>query len=310
MELLAVRLLEDLVNLLKLQWRKVVGAVLYYYLSFGVAAVVFLVSIYLTLPILRDAGMPGGSNIPYNISIGGNVHWSFSLHWTLPLLGASLASFGIALSKRIEFRLLQVGHDAVLSSAEGLLFDIDLRPRERRRLEQIAQATGMALRQLALFGLQALKILFTAALLLLLEPIILAVTAIVAVVLSFVFRGAIWPKKNAAESQTNMRITINHRLSLSDSQRVFSSLMPLTALLVLAGSRLTELFSFDLADFLFLCMLVSVLGNALGSLFQSVLRLTRRSTLQQQALLALCGEESEKVYSLLMGEQPSDAQDI
>ena len=66
-------MLEDLVYLLKLQWRKVVGAVLYYYLSFGVAAVVFLVSIYLTLPILRDAGMPGGSNIPYNISIGGQL---------------------------------------------------------------------------------------------------------------------------------------------------------------------------------------------------------------------------------------------
>ena len=305
-----MRLLEDAVNLLKLQPRRVVGAVLYYYLAYGGAAVLFLVSVYLTLPILRDAVLPGGSSISYSISVGGKTYWSFSLHWTLPLLGASLASFGIALSKRIEYRLLQVGHDAVLSSAEGLLFDIDLRPRERRRLEQIAQATGMALRQLALFGLQALKMLFTAALLLLLEPIILAVTAIVAMVLSFVFRGAIWPKKNAAESQTNMRIIINHRLRLSDSQRVFSSLMPLTALLVLAGSRLTELFSFDLADFLFLCMLVSVLGNALGSLFQSVLRLKRRSTLQQQALLALCGEEREKVYSLLMGEQPSEAQDI
>lgn len=304
MEPAAVGLWEDACNVVRLDRRSAIMASLRYYLSYGASAFAFLAAIYLVLPLLRDAGARGGLMVPYELSVPGGRELVFSLPWAVPLLAAVLASWCLALSKRVEYRLWWAGHDAVFSATSLLLAGDDLGAREHRRLEAMARATGMALRQLALSGLELLQLLVAAGLLLVLEPLALLFATVVAAVLAGVFRSAIWPREGGGEEvpEEGLQRLIGHRLRMSNAQKVFATLMPITALLMLASSRMTDLFSFDLAGLLFLCLLVSALGTALGGLMQHLLRFQRRSALQQEMLSALCAGDRDRLQALLAGE--------
>jgi len=149
--------------------------------------------------------------------------------------------------------------------------------------------------------------------LLLLEPTALGFAAVVAIVLMLSFRRAIWPTQQIEldAQQEGLAPLIDHRLRLVNARQVFSALMPLTVLLLLAASLTMDLFSFDLARLLF-TVLISILGSSLGSLLQNLLRLRRQSVFQQKGVAALRWGDRSALESLLSddaarGEYDDDA---
>ncbi|HKK23119.1 MAG TPA: hypothetical protein VJ947_05485 [Pseudohaliea sp.] len=299
-----MELWEDVGNVLSLDRRGAIAASLRYYLAYSASALVLLAAIYLTLPLLRDAGTRGAMMIAYELTIPGGMEVAFSLPWAVPLLAAILASWCLALSKRVEYRLWRVGHNAVQASAGVLFADVELRTRERRRLDALARATGVALRQVALLGMELLQFLVAAVLLLVLEPFALPLALCLAALLAVLFRSAIWPLEagDEAMAEGSLEPLIGHRLRMSNALRVFGTLMPMTALLLLVGSRVMDVFSFDLAGLLFLCLLVSALGTAIGGFVQHLLRFRRRSSFQRDMLAALRIGDRPGLHALLAGE--------
>ncbi|GEM_PF-1606350 len=102
----------DARNVLSLDRRAAGRACLHYYLASGTAGMMLLTSVFLLLPILRDAGSRGGSLVHYALPLPTGEALNLSLHWAAPFALLMLASWGLALSKRVEYQLWHTGYAA------------------------------------------------------------------------------------------------------------------------------------------------------------------------------------------------------
>lgn len=139
---------------LSLDRRAAGQACLRYYLASGTTGIMPLTSVFLLLPILRDAGSRGGLFVHYVLPLPTGEALNLSLHWAAPSALLMLASWSLALSKRVEYQLWHTGYAAARSRSAALLPVAPPRARAVKRLDGLARATGMALRLLVLFGFE------------------------------------------------------------------------------------------------------------------------------------------------------------
>jgi len=296
-------LLNDAKHLLMLDARAAVRVSLRHYLAYTASALLFLIAIYLTLPLLREAGSRGPIMVSYDFSLPRDYEVAFSLPWPVPLLAAIFAGWCLAISKRSEYRILRAGHSAVETAVNKLLSGIALRNRDKKRVEALARATGIALRHLSLSVLAIAQLFAVILLLLFLEPLALIFMGFSTLVLTLMFWSAIWPTElTSPADSTTIDPLISHRLRMSNAHRLFATLTPITILIMLVLSRVSDLFKFDLADLFFIALLISVFGNTLSELLQNLLRLQRRGELHQKMLAALCRSDSAQIQELLAAQ--------
>jgi len=295
-----ITLWRDVRNIFFLDVRRFVKVSLRYYVAYGASAILFLMAVYLTLPLLRDAGAQSVLMVFYEFPLPGGRRASFSLPWAVPLLAVIFAIWCLAISKRIEYCILRVGHNVVQVTTDVLLAGKTPEGRGIRNIEALGRTTGMALRHLALLVLKIVQLAIIFLLLLVMEPLVLLVVFFVVLALTLFFWSAIWPSQSEDRvALADLGPLISHRLRMSNAQQVYAALMPITILIVLAVSRVADLFYFDLAGLLFLSLLISFFGSALAEVFQSLLRLNQRFDLHKKMLEALCMSDSEQFESLL-----------
>ncbi len=246
------------------------------YVSFGASALLFVASLYLFLPILRDANGASEQRLNYTISLLG-LECDFSLHWWIPFILLVISAWLLALSKRVEFRIWKSAHQEFWQRFRAV-FPVTPEDMDERRVEAAARTRAMALRWIALIGLEVGKILAVLVILALIEPVMVPLLLVTAATLVLMFRRALWHRAGqspvTSKGRQDLDQIIRHRTSMANAQQVFFALMPITILLLLTLRRL-QVVTFDLAGLVFLSVLVAALGNACASGMHNLLHLRR-----------------------------------
>ncbi|UHD14506.1 hypothetical protein [Thiocapsa bogorovii] len=261
-----------LAEVLPADWR----AVLAFYFGYAISALALIVSLYLFLPILRNTNAAVTPLIDYELSLV-SVTFRFSLSWWVPFGLVVLSAVLLAMSKRLEYRIWSFAYNEFWQRYRRVFAVGAGKTIRPRRLERAARARAMALRWLALLGLDLLKAIALLSLLLMLEPRVLPVVMVVLCVLMIVFYGAIWGEEAEAKADLepgarNLEDLVRHRVRLVNARQVLFALMPITILSMLLLSRLGVGIRLDLAGLLFLSFLISALGNTLGDAVQTLIR--------------------------------------
>ncbi len=251
---------------------------LYCYSAYASSALFLVGSLYLFLPILRSTDTASTEAIHYQINLL-TIDWRFTLPWWLPFILVATAAWLLALSKRIEFRIARHAHAEFWARHDALCGPGETRIQIRRRIDSAARSRAMALRWLSMCGLETLKIIAILALLCWLEPVTVPLVVVVGMALMLLFRKALWQHKDHGvrppDGRDQLQKLLRHRVRLENARQIFYALMPITILLLLMLSRALGSLSFDLADLLFLSLLVSALGNACAGAVQMLQRLRR-----------------------------------
>ena len=306
-----VTLWQDIRNILSLNRRHTTVVLLAYMFVSSFATTFALAAVYLMLPLLRDAGSPSSVTIPYEIGLPLVGSVNFQLHWTIPFTTAVLASVVLMLHKRAEYQLLYEGHRVTRLRAEAVLHNTRVTSRERSQLLSCARKTGFALRRLAMCLQELIKLVLASTMLLFLEPAALVVTVAVAIALALFFKRAIWhvAVKDQNASQGGLKPRVKHRLRLANSQQIFSILMPVSVGMMLALARFSDMFGFDLASLILIAVLISVIGMAVSSIFQNLLRFILREEDDRQLLDAIRRGSPETIRRLLQKDNQQRSSD-
>lgn len=252
------------------------SAVLAFYTGYAISASGFISSLYLFLPILRNAESAAMPLIDYEL-VFLEATARFSLFWWMPFVLVVLSAALLALSKRLEYRIWSFAHREFWKRYRAVFIDDGVETKRHRRVERAAKTRAMALRWLALLGMDLLKSSTLLLLLIWIEPLVIPVVASVLVLLMLIFRDAIWSKTGDMETDSDcdprkLESLIRLRMRLANARQVLVALMPITLLLLLLFSRLGFGGAFDLADLLFLSFLVSAFGNTLADAIQTLIR--------------------------------------